>query len=373
MPYRLTLALVGLLLAPLAAPAAGLGRLALFSMVGEPLNAEIEVVSLLPAERESLAAKIAPTDVYDRAHVAAVPRPDELRVAIERKADGREIVKVSSPQPLDKPLVNLLVELSWNGGGVIRQYSFLLDSVDRRGPAVATAPPPTEPSRAPVPAADPPAAKPATPAPEPTPVAARAGPSPDAAAVAKAPRPIAVAQAKPEPAQDRGAPSAARGAPTAAAGGTYAVQPGDSLLKIAQETRPEGVSTAQMMVAIFRANEDAFSGGSMDRLKGGRTLKLPDRDTAAAVSADEARQLVAAQRAPTDRSRAGAAPAAGASSDDAAALDRAIAENRDRAADLEKTVRDLKQLIEGQDRQIAELQKQLGGGKAPAQPARKTR
>jgi pilus assembly protein FimV len=357
----LSIAFVALLLAPLAASAAGLGRLALFSMVGEPLNAEIELVSVLGGERDSLAAKLAPAEVYDRAHVAPIPRPEALRLAIERKADGREVVKISSTEPLDKPLVNLLVELSWTGGGVIRQYSFLLDSVDRRAPAVASAPPPIEPWRAPPTVREPPAAaKPAPPPPEPAPAATLT-------------RPPELAAARPAAPERRPDPVAARAAPAAAAaGGTYPVQPGDSLLKIAQATRPEGVSTAQMMVAIYRANEDAFAGGSMDRLRGGHTLKIPDRDAAAAVTSDEARQLIAAQRAqPEARGRPGAAASAGPSGDDATALDRALAESRDRAAELEKTLRELRQLIEGQDRQMEELQRQLGG-KAPGQPARKT-
>jgi len=354
---RLRIFLVLLLLAPFAASAAGLGRLALFSMVGEPLNAEIELVSVLAGERDSLAAKLAPPEVYDRAHVAPVPRPEALRVAIERKVDGREVVKISSAEPLDKPLVNLLVELGWTGGGVIRQYSFLLDSVDRRAPAVASAPPPAEPWRAPPTAAEPPAAaRPAALQPEPA---------------AKPARPAGLAAAGPAAPERRPEPVAARAAPTAAPPDTYAVQPGDSLLKIAQAMRPDGVSNAQMMVAIYRANEDAFA-GSMDRLKGGRTLKIPDRDAAAAVTSDEARQLIAAQRAqPAEtRSRPGAAAPAGPSGDDAAALDRALAESRDRAAELEKTLRELRQLIEGQDRKMEELQRQLG--KAPAQPARKS-
>ena len=367
MPHRLSVVLVALLLAPLAASAAGLGRLALLSMVGEPLNAEIEVVSVLAGERDSLAAKLAPAEVYDRAHVAPIPRPEAVRVAIERKVDGREVVKVSSTEPLDKPLVNLLVELSWTGGGVIRQYSFLLDSVDRRAPAVASAPPPIEPWRAPSTAGEPPAAaKPAPPPPEPAPAA-------------KPARPVELAAARPAAAPER-APGASRDtqrAPSPAAGGTYAVQPGDSLLKIAQATRPDGVSTAQMMVAIYRANEDAFVGGSMNRLRGGRTLKIPERNAAAAITADEARQLIAAQSAqPEARSRAGAAAPAGPSGDDATALDRALAESRDRAAELEKALTELRRLIEGQDRQLEELQRQLGGkapGKAgaPSQPARK--
>jgi pilus assembly protein FimV len=360
-PHWSRIALVALLAAPLAASAAGLGRLALFSMVGEPLNAEIEVVSVAAGERDSLAAKLAPTEVYDRAHVAPIPRPDGLRVALERKADGREVVRITSTEPLDKPLVNLLVELAWAGGGVTRQYSFLLDAVDRRAPAVATAPPPAvEPWRAPPTASAPaPAAQPA-----PAPAEAAPAPAPAPAPAVQPARPAEVAAAAPEsPAPRRPEPSAAR-APAPAAPGAYAVQSGDSLLKIAQAVRPEGVSTPQMMVAIYRANEDAFIDGNMDRLRGGRTLKIPDRDAAAAVPEEEARKLIIAQRPQPAETRN--RPAAGTGSDDTAALDRAIAESKDRAADLEKTLRDLRQLIEGQDKQIQELQKTLGAAPAKA-------
>ena len=409
MAHRIQLALVllalVLALAPLAAWPAGLGRLALYSMVGEPLNAEIEIVSLQPSEAGSLAATVAPPDVYRQAQIAPLPNPDAVRVAIERRPDGRQVVKVSSTTPVDQPLVNLLVELSWAGGGIVRQYSFLLDSVDRRPPtaaAPAAAPtPPTasaqlEPVRASAPDPAPVAAAPAAPAPAapaPGPVAARdaTGPAVAAAPAAPAPAPIAARDARdPQPAPVAAAPAAPASEPIAArdardpqparpalislaaASGDYTVQPGDTLGKIAQATLHQGVTVPQMSVAIFRANESAFLDGNMNHLKVGRTLKIPDRAAAAAVPLEEARKLVAAQRAPADavaaRSAAGGpAAASGPSGDDLAALDRAIAESRDRAGELEKTLTGLKQLIEGQDRQIEELQRQLG--KAPAKSA----
>src|SRR5262245_35296343 len=136
MAHRIQLALIALALvlalSPLAAWPAGLGRLALYSMVGEPLNAEIEIVSVQPAEAGSLAANVAPADVYRQAHISPLPSPEAVRVGIERRPDGRQFVKVSSTGPVEQPLVNLLVELSWAGGGIVRQYSFLLDSVERR-------------------------------------------------------------------------------------------------------------------------------------------------------------------------------------------------------------------------------------------------
>jgi len=378
MAHRTQLALIALALllalSPLAAWPAGLGRLALYSMVGEPLNAEIEIVSVQPTEAGSLAANVAPADVYRQAQIAPLPSPEAVRVGIERRPDGRQFVKVSSTGPVEQPLVNLLVELSWAGGGIVRQYSFLLDSVERRptlaaAPAAAAAPAQTSP---------PPTLQPVrASAPEPAPAAPAPAPEPVLARDARDPQPAPVTAAFAAPARERIAARDARdrlpARPALIALTTppseYTVEPGDTLAKIAQATLHEGVTVPQMSVAIFRANEDAFLDANMNRLKSGRTLKIPDRATAAAIPLEEARQLVAARRAPADGAGARAAAAgpaggSGPSGDDLAALDRAIAESRDRAGELEKTVAGLKQLIEGQDRQIEELQRQLG--KAPA-------
>ncbi len=332
MPNRSWLVLAALLTVPLAAPAAGLGRLAVMSRVGEPLNAEIEVVSVQGNEGDSLAARVAPLEVYRSAQIAPLPPVDALRTAVERKADGRAVVKVTSTGPIDKPLVNLLVELSWAGGApVVRQYSFLLDTLDRTPPPVVFPPP---------------------------------------AAEAAAPKPAEVAP--PPAAPVRPPAETARPPAIPETGGTYAVQPGDSLLKIAQATRYEGLSFAQMVVAIHRANEDAFIGGEMSRLKSGRTLTIPGRDAVAAVNADEARQAVAALRGQPDAARPGAARPPGPAGDDAVARERALAESRDRAAALEQTRNDLQRLIEAREREIAELERQVGAMSAgKSQPIRK--
>jgi pilus assembly protein FimV len=360
--HRSGLAFVALLAVPLVAPAAGLGRLAVMSRTGEPLNTEIEIVSIRDKEGESLAARVAPPEVYRSAHIAPIPPVEALRAEVERKPDGRAVVKVTSTGPVDKPLVNLLVELSWAGGTpVVRQYSFLLDTLERKPPPVTFAPPAAGADAAPP--------KPPEPAQPPT---ASAQPS-----AARAQPPAAPVQPPTASAQPPAAPAEPlRAAAIPETGGRYAVQPGDSLLKIAQATRYESVSFAQMVVAIHRANEDAFIGGDMSRLKSGRTLTIPGRDTVAAVNADEARQLVAASRSQPEPARAdkppAAARAAGPEGDDVVARERALAESRDRAAALEQTRDDLKRLIEAREREIAELERQVGGkGAGKSQPIKK--
>jgi len=336
MTHRSGLVFVALLAIPLAAPAAGLGRLAVMSRTGEPLSTEIDIVSVQGNEGESLAARVAPADVYRSAHIAPVPPVEALRAVVERKADGRAVVKVTSVEPVDKPLVNLLVELSWAGGTpIVRQYSFLLDTLDRKPPPVAFPPPAA--------GADTAAAKPAEAAPP--------SPAPTAAPAA------APTAAVPEP------------------GGTYTIQSGDSLLKIAQATKYDGVTFAQTVVAIYRANEDAFIGGDMGRLKSGRTLTIPDRNAVAAVNAEEARQTVAALRGQPEAARSRPTAVArepGPAGDDVVARERALAESRERAAALEQTRDDLQRLIEARDKEIAELERQVGAkGAGKSQPIKK--
>ncbi len=50
-----------------------------------------------------------------------------------------------------------------------------------------------------------------------------------------------------------------------------------------------------MLVALLRANPDAFIGGNVNRLKAGAVLQLPDAAQAGATPAAEARQTIAAQ------------------------------------------------------------------------------
>ena len=57
------------LAAPFSAHAAGLGRLTVLSPLGQPLNAEIEIVALRPGEEETLVARIAPLDAFTAAGI----------------------------------------------------------------------------------------------------------------------------------------------------------------------------------------------------------------------------------------------------------------------------------------------------------------
>ncbi|MCC6534822.1 MAG: FimV family protein [Burkholderiales bacterium] len=254
-------------LAPAAGYAAGLGRLTVLSSIGQPLVGEIELLSVRKDELTSLAARIAPPDAYSNANVTLNPALVGARVSVERRPNGQPYLRVTSNRPVDEPYVDLLVELTWNTGRLLREYTALIDPPGF-GPA-QTATPVAVPETRPAPAA---------------PVAA----------------PLAPARAaSPVPA-----------APADAGARTYGpVQPGDTLRKIAAGVKPEGVSLDQALVAIYRSNPDAFINNNMNLLRTGRILRIPDAAEAGRVSAGEAANEVRVQAADWNayRSRAAAA------------------------------------------------------------------
>ncbi len=186
---------------------------------------------------------------------------------LQRRADGTMVLRLSSPRPINDPFVDLVVDANWSAGHLVRSYTLLLDPPSlRKAPAAVTAAPQVQ-------AAAPRAAAPAA-RPEPT-------PRPRAAAPAPAP-----------------APAAAR-APEAggagSAGGQVTVHAGDTAGRIAAAHRPGGVSLDQMLVAMMRANPDAFVQGNVNRLRSGAVLQMPGADEAQATAAPEARRIIATQ------------------------------------------------------------------------------
>ena len=256
--------------AVLVAPAyaAGLGRINVTSGLGQPLRAEIDLTSVSRDEAGSLAARLASPSAYREAGRDFNASLLNVRMTVERRADGQYFVRLTSNSPVNDPIVDLLVELTWANGRLLREYTFLLDPVDMR-PASQPAPPV------------------AAPEPKPAPPVAQPAPPPVAAPV-PAPAPVAT----PTPVRPSVQPKAA-----APAKGSVEVKKGDTAGKIARQALSDGVTLDQMLIAIQRANQDAFIGGNVNRLKSGVILSIPDKEAAVAVAPADANRLIAAQSA----------------------------------------------------------------------------
>ena len=83
------------------------------------------------------------------------------------------------------------------------------------------------------------------------------------------------------------------------------VKHGDTLTGIVKNiVPPSGVSFNQMLVAVHRANRDAFFGSNMHQLKTGPILRIPDNSEIGAVTAEEADKELKNQTVDWNRQRA---------------------------------------------------------------------
>ncbi|MFN3791565.1 FimV/HubP family polar landmark protein, partial [Massilia sp.] len=87
------------------------------------------------------------------------------------------------------------------------------------------------------------------------------------------------------------------GAPAVDAPSSYRVRPGDTLGRIAAKLKPADISLDMMLVALYRANPDAFIGNNMNRLKSGQILSVPDSGALRGTGEAEARGIVVAHAA----------------------------------------------------------------------------
>jgi pilus assembly protein FimV len=253
----------------MAAQAAGLGKLTVNSALGQPLNAEIDLVSVQPGELDALTARVAPPEAFRDARIEYGSSLRLLRFAVDKRPNGSSFLKVTSVGPINEPFVDVLIEVTWPAGRVQREYPILLDppgyAQARVTPPSAAAPPPVATARV---DSTPPAA---------TPAAAPSEPSSSSSA----------------PMAGGGTPSATAEMPSSAGSDTYGpVQRGETLRKIAEQVKPSTVSMEQMLVSLYRQNEAAFAGKNMNRLKTGQILKVPSADEIAQVPQKEANREI---------------------------------------------------------------------------------
>jgi pilus assembly protein FimV len=257
MPFTKTaLTLILALALPAAVQALGLGDIHVKSALNEPLDAQVDIVGATADDIPAIAASIANRETFLR---FGIERPAFLstvafRIAMDGK--GRPFLAIRSTESFTEPLINMLIDLKWRGGELIREYTLLLDPVllspETRVAEVST----------PIEAAgDMDIAKPAPRAPS------------------SEPPPPAVANA-------------------AVDSQTVLVAAGATLRGIASRITPrDGGSVPQMMIAIYRANPQAFT-GNMNRLSQGAVLAIPpDTEVSKVSEAEASREVLAAAEA----------------------------------------------------------------------------
>lgn len=252
-----------------SAMALSLGRMTVLSGLGEPLRADIELPDITADEAGSLKPEVASAEAFRAAGLEYNSVLAELRIVLQRRADGKSFLRLSSNRTVTDPFIDLILQVNWASGRIVRDYTILLDPPAQRqaSPAVATAPQVTAPVTA-APTAPRPAATVAPPAPAAAPAPARSTVSQPATAAAK---------------------------PAASDARQVAVKAGDTASRIASSTKPTSVSLDQMLVAMLRANPNAFINGNVNRVKAGAVLDVPNASQAGSTAPVEATQIISAQ------------------------------------------------------------------------------
>ncbi|MBT7952476.1 MAG: hypothetical protein HN764_12680 [Gammaproteobacteria bacterium] len=372
------------------ANALGLGKLQLNSALNQPFDARIELLSASADELDSLNIGLADSKAFRRARIDRPFILSKLKFKLKEVENGNDYIQISSRDAIREPFLNFLLEASWSSGRLYREYTVLLDpplydpDVNRSGSTDSYSPPSSTPGDSYIIDDD----------------------DSDSSSVSV---PSGLNYSDKEYGPTSGS---------------------DTLWSIATQVRPDNsVSVQQMMLALLRANPDAFVNGNINGLKRGQILNIPERDEIDSLSSQDAISDVKSQNSSwqetrgmlaesvTDRAEsmpasddiaednssedssamieddeselrlvaassdgAGLSQGAGDSADDSNAnlalaneqievVSQENAELKDRMREAETIIEDLKRLISLKDDELAALQQQMATGGMPAEEA----
>ena len=281
-----TAAALALLGASLDAQALALGAITVRSALGEPLRAEIEVPQISSEEAATLKASVGSPEAFRAAGVDYPAALAGARVTLQRRANGQAYLRVAGERTVNEPFLGIVIEANWANGRVVRDYTMLVDPPGRAAPPAVTV---TPSQVAPAPA------------------------TVQAPRVAAAPAPAPATEAGARPRRDiQPAEVPRRAAAPGGDGAPVTVQRGDTAGSIARAHAIDGVSLDQMLVAMLRANPQAFIKGNVNLMRAGAVLQMPSAEQASATSRQAARRAVVAQTRDFQAYRLGVAQRSGA-------------------------------------------------------------
>lgn len=265
---KLALALASLLVMPSATThALGLGEIETRSVLNQPLSAEIKLLSVSPGEIADVTVKLADSVAYVTAGIDKSPVLSEIKFIITQKADGTPVIQLKSNQPIREPFLDFIIEVNWPTGRLLREYTMLLDppvfaSDASSGSVKAPAAQVREISKS---ATDSAATK------------TNISPAADQPSASNEPR-------KPRSETTQQVVGGSEGGPMLGP-----TNKNDTLWEIAKRLqRDESASIEQVMMALFRANPEAFFSNNVNNLKSGFVLRVPDQEAINAIDKNAA-------------------------------------------------------------------------------------
>ena len=225
-----------------AAQAVSLGHARVVSARGAPLQVLVPLIDLTPDEAANLRISLAGAAAWQQAGLQPPTPLADMHAALEVGAQGGREVRVTSSQPPGNDAIDILLDMQSNAGQRQLQVTVLVPADD----------------------------------------------------IASGIQQAGVGRAQ-----------GARGAHAAggAATGQVKVARGQTLWGIASGHAVANATIYQELVALWRANPQAFIQNNMNLVRSGATLKLPDAATVRAIDPAEARRIFDEQAAAFQRYR----------------------------------------------------------------------
>ena len=213
----------------------GLGELALYSHLNEPLRAEVALLEADAFDDNDVHVGLASDTEFERLGVSRDFFLTRIKFQIESDESGRRVV-LTTEAPLREPYLDFVIEARWPDGRLLREYAVLIDLPPRPMVVAREVTPVTEAAR-----------------------------SDSQARVSGA-----------ETASAEAGGSATAMAMRPAPGAQYLVTNTDTLWRIASDGAAAGISVEQTMLEIVAANPAAFQAGNINGLMSGYVLQIPD-------------------------------------------------------------------------------------------------
>jgi len=116
-----------------SAQALTLNRPVVQSKQGEALRAEIDISEITSAEQVELQASLASQEIYKAAKIelpASNGTPVDIQVQLLRRDNGKTYLKVTSKQAIHGNSLDLLIDLRWATGRMLRDINLSLDDAN---------------------------------------------------------------------------------------------------------------------------------------------------------------------------------------------------------------------------------------------------
>ncbi|NOX75195.1 MAG: FimV family protein [Gammaproteobacteria bacterium] len=226
------------------------------SALNQPLQAEIELLSVQSGDLDNLAIRLGGEEDFQRVGADRTFFLTKIKFDVVQRNDGSAYVKLSTTDVVSEPFMDFVVEARWPRGRILREFTVLVDP----------------------------------------PVLSDEKPAPiQQAAVTPTPAASARPSSRPAPIRQR-----AQLAPEITRDGALTYGPvkyNDTLWVIASRMRPnESVTVNQMMMALVRNNPNAFYNGNVNQLKAGYVLRIDDLSSLTALNVAKADTMVERQR-----------------------------------------------------------------------------